>query len=130
MTTHSHSDDSAHQLTVVYADFQVRQPKDVGPISELNLALWPRQICDAANDSRLLLQRELIDLAQRNLNANFSFLRRLTGAKNLGEMIEMQVAHVGNRLAASVGQSEELLVLSIKAVLGFARGIQPGRAHN
>jgi hypothetical protein len=130
MAEYSHMGELARELTVVYADLSVqRRPQDIGPSIDMTFMLWPRQACDAANDSRLLLQREMIDLAQRNLNASFSFLRRLAGAKNLGEMIELQAIHFSNRVDAAAGQSEELVILSIKAALEFARCVYPGQSH-
>ena len=130
MTAHSHASNLARELTVVYADLPMHAPaEDPGPILDLNFLLWPRQVCDAANDSRLLLHREMIDLVQRNLNASLSLLRRLAGAKNLGEMVELQAAHFSNQLAASIAQSEELATLSIKTALEFARGAYPGRSQ-
>jgi len=115
MTAHSHASDLARELTVVYADLPVQAPaEEPSPILDLTFMLWPRQVCDAAADSRLVLHREMIDLVQRNLNASFSLLRRLAGARNLGEMVELQAAHFSNQLTAAVGQSEELAALSIK----------------
>ena len=131
MTAHSHSSDSGRELTVVYADLPVQAPaEDPGPILDLTFMLWPRQVCDAAADSRLVLHREMIDLVQRNLNASFSLLRRLAGARSLGEMVELQAAHFSNQLAASIGQSEELAALSIKTALAFARGAYPGHSQD
>ena len=119
MTAHSHASDLARELTVVYADLPVQAPaEEPSPILDLTFLLWPRQVCDAATDSRLVLHREMIDLVQRNLNASFSLLRRLAGARSLGEMVELQAAHFSNQLAASIGQSEELATLSIKTALG------------
>ena len=131
MTAHSHASDLARELTVVYADLPVQAPaEDPGPILDLTFMLWPRQVCDAATDSRLVLHREMIDLVQRNLNASLSLLRRLAGARNLGEMVELQAAHFSNQLAASIAQSEELATLSIKTALKFARGAYPGHAQD
>ena len=72
----------------------------------------------------------MIDLVQRNLNASFSLLRRLTGARNLGEVVELQATHFSNQLAASIAQSEELATLSIKSALLFARGAYPGHTQD
>ena len=109
---------------------QVQAPvEDLRPILGLAFKLWPRQVCDAANNSRLLLHREIIDGVQRNLNAGFSFLRRLAEAKSLGEIIELQAAHFSNQIAASIGQSEELTTLSIQTALKFVRGAHPGQAQ-
>ena len=104
--------------------------EDLRPILGLTFMLWPRQVCDAANDSHLLLHREMIDLVQRNLNANFSLLRRLAGARSLSEIVELQAAHFSNQLVASIGQSEELATLSVKAALEFVRCGYPGHAKN
>ena len=131
MTAHSHASDLARELTVVYADLPVQAlAEEASPILDLTFLLWPRQVCDAANDSRLVLHCELIDLVQRNLNASFSLLRRLAGARSLGEMVELQAAHFSNQLAASVGQSEELAALSIKTALAFARGAYPRHSQD
>src|SRR4029078_9444794 len=56
----------------------------------------------------VLLHREMIDIAQRNVNASFGFLRRLAGAKNLGEMLDLQVTYWRSQSAALIGQAEEL----------------------
>lgn len=131
MTAHSHASDLARELTVVYADLPVQAlAEEASPILDLTFLLWPRQVCDAANDSRLVLHCELIDLVQRNLNASFSLLRRLAGARSLGEMVELQAAHFSNQLAASIGQSEELAALTIKMALAFARGAYPRHSRD
>jgi len=58
---------------------------------------WPEAVLsafertfEAATQGALLLHREMIDIAQRNANASFSFLRRLAGVKDLGERLELQ----------------------------------------
>jgi hypothetical protein len=118
MTAQSHAAVSGRELTVVYADLPVQAPaEDLRPILGLTFMLWPRQICDAANDSRVLLHCEIIDLVQRNLNAGFSLLRRLVEAKSLGEIVELQAAHFSNQVVASIGQSEELATLQIQTAL-------------
>ena len=122
---HFQERDSDRDLIVVFADLNTPQPEEAGPVFHLTFMRWPRQVCDAANDSRLLLHREMIDLVQRNLNANFGLLSRLAGARSLGEMVELQAAHFSNQLAASIGQSEELASLSIKTALHFVRSAYP-----
>jgi hypothetical protein len=71
-----------------------------------------------AVDCGLLLNREMIDICQRNLNASFSLLRRLAGARTFSEIIELQTAHFGNHVATLIGQTEELVTLSIEAAIG------------
>ena len=63
----------------------------------------------------VLLHREMIDIAQRNVNASFGFLRRLAGVKNLGEMLDLQVTYWCNQSAALIGQAEELGAMATKA---------------
>jgi len=63
----------------------------------------------------VLLHREMIDIAQRNVNASFGFLRRLAGVKNLGEMLDLQVTYWRNQTAALIGQAEELRAMATKA---------------
>ena len=46
------------------------------------------------------MNREIIDIWQRNSNASFSFLRKLTEAKDPGKIVELQAAHLSNQLAA------------------------------
>jgi hypothetical protein len=66
-------------------------------------------------EGTLLLHSEMIDIAQRNVNAGFGFLRRLAGAKNLGEIVDLQAAYWRNQLTAFTGQIEELSALSRNA---------------
>jgi hypothetical protein len=69
----------------------------------------------AAAEGTLLLHREMIDIAQRNVNASFGFLRRLAGVKDLGEMLVLQATYWRNQSAALIGQAEELRALATKA---------------
>ena len=66
-------------------------------------------------EGTLLLHSEMIDIAQRNVNASFGFLRSLAGAKNLGEMVDLQAAYWRHQLTAFSGQFEELSAPSRKA---------------
>ena len=125
MPAHSPAPYSGCDLTVIFADLPVPPPKEAGPILDLTFMLWPRQVCEAATDSRLLLHREMIDLGQRNLNASFSLLRRLAEAKSFGEIIELQAAHFSNQLAASISQSEEFATLSLKTAMRLVRAAYP-----
>ena len=109
-------------LKVVFADLNLGQPKAVDPFFDSAMVLWPRQVFDAAVDSTALLNREIIDVMQRNLNANFSLLRKLVGARSFAEVIELQAAHLSNQVTAMMGQGEELATLSAKAATEFIRG--------
>ncbi len=127
MTAHSRDGNSARDLKVVFADFNLDQPQEAGLVLDSAHMFWPRRVFDAAVDSSVLLNRELIDIFQRNLNASFSLLRKLVGARNFGEIIELQAAHLSNQATALIGQSEELATLSVKTVTEFIRGAHPGR---
>ena len=70
---------------------------------------------EAAAQGALLLHREMIDIAQRNVNASFSLLRRLAGVKDLGEIVDLQAAYWRNQLVAFTGQIDELSALSRNA---------------
>ena len=76
---------------------------------------WPEAVLagfaealEAAVQGALLLHREMIDIEQRNINASFGFLRRLAGAKNLGEMLDLQATYWRGQSGALMGQAEEL----------------------
>jgi hypothetical protein len=100
MAAHSHGSDLAREITVVYADLAVQTPpEEHGTNFDLAFMLWPRRVCDAATDSRLILHREMIDLIQRNLNVGFTLGRRLIGARSLGELATLQAAHFSNQVA-------------------------------
>jgi hypothetical protein len=62
-----------------------------------------------------------LDILQRNLNAGFSLLSRLAEARNLQEVSELQAAHWSNHVAALMGQSEELLAVSVKTAMDVVR---------
>ena len=120
MTAHSNGN-SAGDLKVVFADLNIDQPTEIGAVLERATVFWPQQVFDAAVDSSILINRELLDVVQRNLNASFSLLKKLLGARSLGEIIELQAAHMSNQVTALIGQSEELTVLSVRAATEFMR---------
>ena len=69
-----------------------------------------------------LLACEAIDVFQRNLNANFSLLTRLAGARSFAEILELQATHLSNQASALIGQNEELTSLSIRTAFDLLRG--------
>ena len=127
MTAHSNEGNSAGALKVVFADLNIDQPPEVGAVFEGVTVFWPQQVFDAAVDSSVLLNRELLDVVQRNLNASFSLLRKLVGARSLGEVIELQAAHMSNQVTALIGQSEELTALSVRTATEFMQEAYPRR---
>jgi hypothetical protein len=110
--------DGFANLEVVFSDLsESEQPE----WSVCSLGDWQRQASDAANDYIFLLNCEVIDLWQRNTNASFSLLRKMTEAKSLVKIVELQTAHFSNQFAALARQNEELTILSLKATGAFLR---------
>ena len=112
----NHSED----LKVLFED--LAPPPEIGRVSEQPLLLLPQQALDAAVDCGLLLNWEMIDIFQRNLNASFGLLRRLAGARSFSEIVELQTTHLSNQLAALIGQTDELLTLSVGTTIDVLRG--------
>jgi hypothetical protein len=70
----------AHDLKVIFTDLTLNQPQAAGPDVDSALMVWrdvfwPPRVFDAATDAGLLLNREMIEVVQRNLNASFSLLK-------------------------------------------------------
>jgi hypothetical protein len=120
MSSHSR-ERTPRNLNVYFEDLNLEAPEGAGRISEQPLIFFPQQAFDAAVDCGLILHREMIDISQRNLNASFSLLRKLAGARSLIEIVELQAAHVSNQVAALMAQTEEVARLSIKATMNIFR---------
>jgi hypothetical protein len=127
MLAHARERHPGLDLKVVFADLNLDQPNESGPVFDFSLMFWPRQVFDAATDSSLLLNREMLDVLQRNLNASFSLLRKLVGARSFGDIIELQATHLSHQVTALLGQSEELTALCAKTATEFVRGAYLGR---
>ena len=89
--------------------------------------LWPQRVFARAVDSVVLLNREILDILQRNLNGGFSLMRRLVEARSLAEIAHLQAAHWSHQITALIGQSEELANLSMKTAIEVVRGVYPER---
>ena len=112
----------SRDLNVYFDDLNLEAPEGASRISEQPLIFFPQQAFDAAVDCGLLLNREMIDIFQRNLNASFSLLTRLAGARSFSEIVELQTTHLSNQLAALIGQTDELLTLSVRTTIDVLRG--------
>ena len=121
MSSHSRELNANRDLNVYFEDLNLEAPEGAGRISEQPLMFFPQQAFDAAVDCGLILHREMIDISQRNLNASFSLLRKLAGARSLIEIVELQAAHVSNQVAALMAQTEEVARLSIKTTMNIFR---------
>jgi hypothetical protein len=90
---------------------------------EVVIAAFDKAI-DAAAEGTLLLQGEMIGIAQRNVNAILNQLRKLAGAKSLGEILDLQAAYCRNQLGAFIRQVEEIQAVSTEVANGLAKSIE------
>ena len=121
MSPHSREPHENCDLKVRFEDLNFEPAgKTVQPSQQLLIFDLP-QAYNLAVDCRVLLNREIIDIFQRNLNASFGLLRRLTMARSFPEIVELQAAHFNHQVAALTGQTQELAALSIRATLNIFR---------
>ena len=81
---------------------------------------------DAAGQGAVALNRKIIDIAQRNINSSFDLAKKLAGARNLAEAVEMQSAYWRNQLDTLAAQAEEVRTLSTKVAADLAKPIRRG----
>ena len=62
---------------------------------------------DAAGQGAVAFNRKVIDIAQRNVNSGFDLVKSLAGAKDLSEIVELQVAYWQNLLDTLTSQAEQ-----------------------
>ena len=79
---------------------------------------------DAAGQGAVAFNRKIIDIAQRNVNSGFDLAKSLAGAKNLSEMVELQVAYWQKLLGALASQVEEVRALSSRVTADAAEPIK------
>ena len=77
----------------------------------------PGGVFEAIVQSVQLLNREALTITQRNVNRSFSLLTRLATMRNLGTLVDLEVAYWPDRFSVLTGQIEELSRLSAKALL-------------
>lgn len=109
-------------LEIYFEDLNIEITKEDGRFSEqASIFSSPLPAYDAVVDCGLLLNREVIDILQRNLNANLGLLRRLAGARCISHIVALQAAHFNYQVAALIAQTKELADLSIKATSDIFR---------
>src|SRR6516225_3229365 len=89
------------------------------------LQSWERSF-DAAGQGAVALNRKVIDIAQRNINASFDLAKGLAGARNLADAVELQAAHWRDQLDAFAAQAEEVRTLSTQVAADVAKPIKRG----
>jgi phasin len=132
---------TAAQFEILARDAEV--PKAMRDLAERNIAQmretyerskdalenamqsWERSF-DAAGQGAVALNRKIIDIAQRNINSSFDLAKKLAGARNLAEAVEMQSAYWRNQLDTLAAQAEEVRTLSTKVAADLAKPIRRG----
>jgi hypothetical protein len=79
----------------------------------------------AAGQGAAAFNRKIIDLALRNVVSGFELARKLAGAKNLAEVVDLQVAYWQKQLALPA-QAEEVRTLASRV---SANTVRPTKAH-
>jgi phasin len=79
---------------------------------------------DAAGQGAAAFNRKLIDIAQRNLNSGFDLAKSLAGAKNLGEIVELQSAFIRHQFDVFASQAGEIQALTSKIAADTAEPIK------
>jgi phasin len=80
---------------------------------EAVLESWERSF-DAVGQGAAALNRKVLDIAQRNIDSSFDFAKRLAGAKNFPEAMELQAAFWRKQIGEMQAQAEAVRSLSTK----------------
>jgi hypothetical protein len=82
----------------------------------------------AAGQGAVALNRKVLDLTRRNIGSSFELATKLSSAKTLAEVMELQTTHWRKQLDAIAGQAEEVRTLTAQvaadAAAPFAKGLQ------
>ena len=109
-------------LTVYFDDLAFEPPVEAPRAVGAQVAQWSQETFETAVQDVQVLTHETLDIIQRNVNAGFGSLRKLAGAKDLAEVLDLQAAYWRNQFAAFMGQIEELSALSTKVAADIIRG--------
>ena len=113
----------------VFAEKNIAQTREIYERSkdalETVLESWERTF-DAAGQGAVALNRKVIDITQRNINAGFDFAKSLIGAKTLAEAMELHSTYWSKQLNALRAQAEEVRDLSTRVTSDVA---EPAKAQ-
>ena len=87
------------------------------------------QSFDAAGQGAAAFNRKIVDIARRNVDANFDLATSLTGAKNLADIVELQSAFWRKQFGVLTSQAEEVRALSAKMTADAAEPIKSQMAR-
>lgn len=111
----------------VTAQLDLLGPKAIRAMAEKAVA-QTREMFEtfgAAGQGAAALNLKIIDLALRNVVVGFELARKLAGAKNLAEVVDLQVAYWQKQLALPA-QTEEVRTLASRV---SANTVRPTKAH-
>jgi phasin len=79
---------------------------------------------DAAGQGAAAFNRKIVNIARRNVDANFDLATSLAGAKNLADIVELQSAFWRKQFGVLTSQAEEVRALSAKVTADAAEPIK------
>jgi hypothetical protein len=85
---------------------------------------WERSF-DAVGQGDVALNRKIIEVAQRNINAN-DFYKKLAAARNLAELMDVHASFWRNQIGDLQSQAEEVRVLTSQVAAEEAKPIKGG----
>jgi hypothetical protein len=88
------------------------------------LEVWEKSF-GAAGQGAVALNRTIMDIAERNINASFDLATSLAGARNLAEVLELQAAYWRKVFGELQTQAEEVRALSRKMTANVADQSKP-----
>ncbi len=113
----------------VFAEKNIAQTREMYERSkdalETVLESWEKTF-DAAGQGAVALNRKVIDITQRNINAGFDFAKSLVGAKTLAEAMELHSTYWSKQLNALRTQAEEVRDLSTRVTSDV---VEPAKAQ-
>ena len=84
---------------------------------------------DAAGQGAAAFNRKIVDIARRNVGANFDLATSLAGAKNLADIVELQSAFWRKQFGVLTAQAEEVRVLSTQVTADAVEQVKRGGVH-
>jgi phasin len=79
---------------------------------------------EAAGQGAAAFNRKIVDIARRNVEASFNLATSLAGAKNLTDIVQLQVAFWRKQFAIWTDQADEIRALSTKVTADAAEPIK------
>jgi phasin len=79
---------------------------------------------DAAGQGAAAFNRKIVDIARRNVEANFNLATSLAGAKDLTDVVELQAAFWRKQFGVLTAQAEEVHALSAQVTADAAEPIR------